>query len=108
MGESNNQCPNPTTSSTTYGAQSTFVVRFEDSVNSKYTFMAMFDVWNSPNVGNATFVCGVVATKVFSPNYAINQDEIGRDTLTKDAGGLMIYVRASGTTRAVDLPAAAT
>ena len=52
----NNECPNPTASSTTYGSQSTFVVRFEDSVNAKYVFMAMFDVWNYPNVGNATYI----------------------------------------------------
>ena len=49
-------CPNPTNSSTTYGAQSTYVVRLEDEANGNYVFLAMFDVWNSPNVDNATYL----------------------------------------------------
>lgn len=31
-----------------------------------------------------SFICGVVVTKVFYPNYAVNQDEIGRTTLSED------------------------
>eukprot|EP01083_Nonionella_stella_P155014 500181_1 len=49
-------CPNPTASSTTYGSQSTYVLRLEDTVNKKYVFVAMFDIWNYPNVGDATYL----------------------------------------------------
>eukprot|EP00659_Diplonema_papillatum_P000050 gene50-88_t len=50
------ECPNPTTSSTTYNSQSAFVVRFEDTVNKKYSFMYMGDIWNAPNVGDAYYI----------------------------------------------------
>ena len=47
-------CPNPTNSSTTYNSQSTYVLRLQDTINKKYVFLAMFDIWNYPNVANAT------------------------------------------------------
>jgi hypothetical protein len=49
-------CNNPTTSSTTYGSQSTFVTRFHDTTNKKYAFMFMADIWNAPNVETATYL----------------------------------------------------
>eukprot|EP01084_Bolivina_argentea_P099162 178257_1 len=53
---SNPTCPNPTNSSKTYNGQSTYVIRLQDDVNKKYVFIAMFDIWNNPNVDNATYL----------------------------------------------------
>eukprot|EP00483_Globobulimina_turgida_P012574 UN12597 len=52
----NDECPNPTSSSTTYNSQSTYTIRLQDDVNNNYVFLAMFDIWNSPNVNNATYL----------------------------------------------------
>ena len=49
-------CDNPTGSSTTYNSQGTNIVRFVDDVNKVYTFMFMGDIWNYPNLTDATYV----------------------------------------------------
>ena len=54
--DNHGNCPNPTSSTTTYNGQSTYVLRLEDDINGYYVFLAMFDIWNSPNVNNATYL----------------------------------------------------
>jgi len=49
-------CNNPTNSDTTYNAQSTFVLRLYDNQSNGYVFMLMLDIWNYPNVQNATYL----------------------------------------------------
>eukprot|EP01084_Bolivina_argentea_P148265 259241_1 len=50
------QCPNPTSSSTTYNSQTTFVLRLTDYKNDKYVFMYMGDIWHNPNISKATYI----------------------------------------------------
>ena len=52
----NGQCPNPTNSSKSYNSQITTVERYQDDVNGKYTFMYMSDIWNYPNLTEATYL----------------------------------------------------
>ena len=49
-------CANPTNSSVTYNGQSTYVLRLQDDLNGYYVFLAMFDLWNQPNIDNATYL----------------------------------------------------
>ena len=53
------ECYNPTSSSSTYNSQSTFVLRMlHDNAThgAVYVYMFMADIWNYPNVGNATYL----------------------------------------------------